>query len=64
MRRPESGALLLSTRLAVTVAVPEDNPVTALPSFKAFQAQLKDRCVEAPVFTEVSVVGSYGEVAS
>jgi hypothetical protein len=47
-----------------TVATPEDNPLTALPSFKAFQSQLKDRCVEPPVVTEVSVVGSYGEVAS
>jgi len=45
-----------------TVAAPEDNPLTALPSFKAFQSQLKDRCVELPVVTEVSVVGSYGEV--
>lgn len=46
-----------------TVAAPEDNPLTTLPSFKAFQSQLKDRCVESPVVTEVSVVGSYGEVA-
>lgn len=46
-----------------TVATPEDNPLTALPSFKAFQSRLKDRCVESPVVTEVSVVGSYGEVA-
>jgi len=46
-----------------TVAAPEDNPLTALPSFKAFQSHLKDRCLEAPVVTEVSVVGSYGEVA-
>jgi hypothetical protein len=47
-----------------TVDTPENNPLTALPSFKAFQSQLKDRCVEPPVVTEVSVVGSYGESAS
>ena len=41
-----------------------DNPLTALPAFKAFQAQLKDRCVEAPVVTDLSVVGSYGEAAT
>jgi quinol monooxygenase YgiN len=37
-----------------------DNPLTALPAFKAFQAQLKDRCVEPPVVTELSPVDSYG----
>jgi quinol monooxygenase YgiN len=36
------------------------NPLTALPAFKAFQAQLKDRCVELPVVTELSPVDSYG----
>jgi hypothetical protein len=41
-----------------------DNPLTALPAFKAFQGQLKDRCVEAPVVTDLSVVGSYGEAAT
>jgi hypothetical protein len=41
-----------------------DNPLTALPAFKAFQAQLKDRCVEAPVVTDLSVVGTYGEAAT
>ena len=46
-----------------TVASRDDNPLTALSSFKAFQAQLKDRCVETPVVTEVSIVGAYGEVA-
>jgi hypothetical protein len=42
-----------------TLETPDDNPLTALPSFKAFQRQIKDRCVEPPVVTEVSVVGSY-----
>ena len=46
-----------------SVTTPEDNPLTSLPSFKAFQAQLKDRCVEPPVVTDLSVVGSYGEAA-
>lgn len=46
-----------------SVETPDENPLTALPSFKAFQSQLKDRCVEPPVVTELSVVGSYGEVA-
>jgi len=43
-----------------TVETPEENPLVALPSFKAFQTQLKERCVEPPVFTELSAVGSYG----
>jgi hypothetical protein len=42
-----------------THAVEGDNPLTSLPAFKAFQAQLKERCVEAPVVTELSVVDSY-----
>lgn len=46
-----------------SVEKPDENPLTALPSFRAFQARLKDRCVEPPVVTELSVVGSYGEVA-
>ncbi|HET6280309.1 MAG TPA: hypothetical protein VFH73_05070 [Polyangia bacterium] len=37
-----------------------ENPLTTLPSFKAFQKQLKDRCVEPPVVTEMSAVDSYG----
>jgi hypothetical protein len=36
-----------------------ENPLTSLPAFKAFQANLKDRCVEPPVVTEVSPVGMY-----
>jgi hypothetical protein len=40
-----------------------ENPLTSLPSFKAFQAGLKERCVEPPVVTELSAVGSYGFVA-
>jgi len=47
-----------------TLETPAENPLTALPSFKAFQAQLKERCVEAPVVTELPVVDSYGLSAS
>lgn len=38
---------------------PGDNPLTALPSFRTFQAQLAERCVEPPVVTELSPVGAY-----
>jgi hypothetical protein len=46
-----------------TVETPDENPLTALPAFKAFQSELKSRCVELPVVTELTVVGSYGMVA-
>jgi quinol monooxygenase YgiN len=42
-----------------TLETPDRNPLTGLPSFKAFQKQIGERCVEPPVVTEVSVVGSY-----
>jgi hypothetical protein len=38
---------------------PDDNPLIRLPAFQAFQKQLKDRCVEPPVVTELSAVDSY-----
>lgn len=46
-----------------TLDTPDDHALTALPSFLAFQAQLKDRCVEPPVVTGLFVVDSYGFVA-
>jgi hypothetical protein len=46
-----------------TLDDPDKNPLNALPSFKAFQAQLKDRCVELPAFTDLTAVDSYGHVA-
>ncbi len=64
--RAPGGLRYASYRLAdgltfVHVATHEaDNPLTGLPSFKAFQAQLKDRCAELPVVTELSPVDSYG----
>jgi hypothetical protein len=69
LRAPE-GLRYASYRLAdgvtfvhlATVATPENNPLAGLPSFKAFQKQLKDRCVEPPVVTELSPVDAYGSV--
>jgi hypothetical protein len=43
-----------------TVENPDQNPLVMLPAFKAFQKELKDRCVEQPVVTELSPVDSYG----
>lgn len=42
-----------------TLETPDENPLTRLPSFKAFQNDIKARCVEPPVVTEMTVVGSY-----
>jgi hypothetical protein len=69
--RAPAGIRYASYRLAdgvtfvhiASVETRDPNPLAALPSFKAFQAQLADRCVEPPVVTELSVVGSYGEAA-
>jgi hypothetical protein len=35
------------------------NPLGNLPAFKAFTAQIKDRCEEPPVAVDLSEVGSY-----
>lgn len=69
-RAPE-GLRYASYRLAdgvtfvhiATLEASDKNPLAVLPSFKAFQEGLKDRCVEPPVVTELSVVDSYGLVA-
>jgi len=42
-----------------TVTNPEKDWINALPSFKAFQAQLKERCVEPPVVSELNALESY-----
>jgi hypothetical protein len=47
-----------------TVAATATNPLSDLPAFKAFQAGIKDRCVELPVATDVTIVDSYGQVTS
>jgi hypothetical protein len=36
------------------------NPLGELPAFKAFTAEIKDRCEEPPVVAELTEVGSYG----
>lgn len=35
------------------------NPLTSLAAFKAFIAQIKDRCDEAPVAVDLTAIGSY-----
>lgn len=35
------------------------NPLPNMPAFQAFQADIKDRCEEQPVATELEEVGSY-----
>lgn len=35
------------------------NPLTALATFKAFTADIRDRCEEAPTATDLQEVGSY-----
>jgi len=65
-RAPE-GIRYASYRLAdgvtfvhiATLERPDANPLALLPSFKAFQEKIKDRCIEPPVVTELSVVGAY-----
>jgi hypothetical protein len=37
-----------------------ENPLTTLPAFAEFQRQLADRCVEQPMPSAATVVGSYG----
>jgi quinol monooxygenase YgiN len=34
--------------------------LTSLPAFRAFSAEVKDRCAELPVKTELAEIGSYG----
>jgi quinol monooxygenase YgiN len=43
-----------------TITSPEKDWINALPSFKAFQAQLKERCVEPPVISELNALEAYG----
>ncbi|HTQ06502.1 MAG TPA: hypothetical protein VMI54_21730 [Polyangiaceae bacterium] len=43
-----------------TLELPGQNPLNTLPAFQAFQANIKARCVEPPVLSELTVVGSYG----
>ena len=41
----------------------ESNPLTELPAFKAFTADIRERCDEPPVAVELSEVGSYRMLA-
>jgi hypothetical protein len=41
-----------------------DNPLAELAAFKAFVAEIQDRCTEPPVRSELSEVGSYAFFAS
>jgi hypothetical protein len=41
----------------------DPSALTQLPAFQAFQAGVRERCVEPPVRTEATVVGSYRMVA-
>lgn len=36
-----------------------DNPLSQLPAFKTFQAQIKDRCTEPPVAVDLEEIGAY-----
>jgi hypothetical protein len=36
-----------------------NNPLTELDTFKAFTAQIKERCEEPPVAVDLKVIGSY-----
>ena len=37
----------------------DQNPLQDLPAFKAFTADIRDRCDEPPVAVELSEIGSY-----
>jgi hypothetical protein len=43
-----------------TVTTAEKDWINALPSFEAFQARLKERCVAPPVVSELNSLESYG----
>lgn len=46
--------------LASIEAADGGNPLLALEAFKAFTAQIKDRCDEPPVTTPLHELGAYG----
>jgi len=57
--RLEDGVSFVHIATVTTTDGTGDNPLTSLPAFKAFQSHLKERCVEMPVFTELSPVGEF-----
>jgi hypothetical protein len=48
------------TFIHVATHAHEPGRLTSLSTFQAFQANIKERCAEPPVVTELSVVDSYG----
>jgi len=44
----------------VHIAHGDAGPLSSLPAFAEFQRELPQRCVELPVVSESTVVGSYG----
>jgi hypothetical protein len=38
----------------------ETNPLPNLPAFQAFQEDIRERCAEQPVVTELNTIGAYG----
>jgi hypothetical protein len=38
----------------------ETNPLPNLPAFQAFQKDIRERCTEQPVVTELNTIGAYG----
>lgn len=45
-----------------TVETAGDSPITALSAFRTFQAELRDRCVEPPVVTELSPIDFFSSL--
>ncbi len=43
-----------------TLEADGENPLVSLPAFKEFQRELKSRCDEPPLVTELTPVDSYG----
>jgi hypothetical protein len=41
-------------------AAEQGNALTSLPAFQAFASGVKERCVEPPLRTELTEIGSYG----
>jgi hypothetical protein len=48
------------TFIHVATHVREPSRLTSLPAFQAFQADIKARCAEPPVVTELTALDSYG----
>ena len=50
--------------LVAVESEPSRGGLVELPAFKAFQAGIRDRCAEAPVSSEVQLVGNYRMLGS